>query len=130
MKKIIKFNAWLGLAVTKSVGTMWCAYAFAAIALISLPEAIDSGTSALITWVTQTFLQLVLLSILMVGQSQLEATTDASVQKILTTVTDLVEPIRNSNEVVHQMVGELHDLYVGTRTPEERNSNAEGTPPE
>lgn len=47
---------------------MWCAYGFAIIALISLPEAIRSGTSALIAWIAQTFLQLVLLSIIMVGQ--------------------------------------------------------------
>lgn len=48
---------------------MWCAYLFAAIALISLPKAIKSGDSiTIISWVAQTFLQLVLLSIIMVGQ--------------------------------------------------------------
>jgi hypothetical protein len=46
---------------------MWCAYIFAAIALISLPAAIKTGESiVIITWVAQTFLQLVLLSIIMV----------------------------------------------------------------
>ena len=54
--------------ITKSVGTMWCAYAFALIAFISLPEAIHTGKGALIAWIAQTFLQLVLLSIIMVGQ--------------------------------------------------------------
>ena len=43
---------------------MWCAYVFAAIALISLPNAIDAGRAALISWIAQTFLQLVLLSII------------------------------------------------------------------
>lgn len=48
---------------------MWCAYLFAAIAFISLPKAIQSGDSiTIISWVAQTFLQLVLLSIIMVGQ--------------------------------------------------------------
>ena len=52
------------------VSTMWCAYIFALIALISLPGAIKSGnTIVIISWITQTFLQLVLLSIIMVGQS-------------------------------------------------------------
>ncbi len=52
------------------VSTMWCAYLFAAIALISLPGAIRShDTIIIIAWVAQTFLQLVLLSIIMVGQS-------------------------------------------------------------
>jgi hypothetical protein len=48
---------------------MWCAYFFAAIALISLPAALTSGNVLIIVaWVAQTFLQLVLLSIIMVGQ--------------------------------------------------------------
>lgn len=47
---------------------MWCAYAFALLALISLPSAITLGTAAVITWIAQTFLQLVLLSVIMVGQ--------------------------------------------------------------
>jgi hypothetical protein len=56
---------------------MWCAYAFAIIAFISLPEAIHAGTSALISWIAQTFLQLVLLSIIMVGQKVEGAAADS-----------------------------------------------------
>jgi hypothetical protein len=37
-----RFNARLAVKVTDGVGTMWCAYAFAALALVSLPEAISS----------------------------------------------------------------------------------------
>jgi hypothetical protein len=48
---------------------MWCAYAFALLALLSLPAAIRSGDLIIIVaWIAQTFLQLVLLSIIMVGQ--------------------------------------------------------------
>ncbi len=72
-----RFNTFLGMGITKGVGTMWCAYAFAIIALISLPDAIRAGTSALISWIAQTFLQLVLLSIIMVGQKVLGAAGDA-----------------------------------------------------
>lgn len=63
-----RFNRWLGVQITNAVGTMWCAYGFAVIALISLPQAIQGGTATLIAWIAQTFLQLVLLSIIMVGQ--------------------------------------------------------------
>lgn len=49
---------------------MWCAYTFALIALLSLPSAIRShDILVLVSWVAQTFLQLVLLSIIMVGQN-------------------------------------------------------------
>lgn len=59
----------IALFITKGVGTMWCAYIFSIIALISLPDAIISGRAAVISWIAQTFLQLVLLSIIMVGQN-------------------------------------------------------------
>ncbi|MGO9876432.1 MAG: hypothetical protein ACLPVY_21870 [Acidimicrobiia bacterium] len=64
-----RLNSWLAVKITSGVGTMWCAYAFAAIALISLPDALKSGTAAIISWIAQTFLQLVLLSIIIVGQN-------------------------------------------------------------
>jgi hypothetical protein len=54
--------------ITSGVGTMWCAYAFAALALISLPAAIQGGIPTMVAWTAQTFIQLVLLSIIMVGQ--------------------------------------------------------------
>ena len=37
---ITRFNTWLAIKVTNAVGTMWCAYAFAALALVSLPAAL------------------------------------------------------------------------------------------
>jgi hypothetical protein len=71
------FNAWFAVKVTNGVGTMWCAYAFAAIALISLPQAIKSHNAVtLVSWISQTFLQLVLLSVIIVGQNVLAAAAD------------------------------------------------------
>jgi len=71
------FNAWFAVKVTNGVGTMWCAYAFAALALISLPQAIASRNAVtLVSWVSQTFLQLVLLSVIIVGQNVLAAAAD------------------------------------------------------
>lgn len=71
-----KFNSWLAIKITTAVGTMWCAYAFALVALISLPDAIHNGRPAIISWIAQTFLQLVLLSIIIVGQNILSAASD------------------------------------------------------
>lgn len=65
---VARFNRWLGVRITEGVGTMWCAYGFAILALVSLPQAIQGGLATLIAWIAQTFLQLVLLSIIMVGQ--------------------------------------------------------------
>ena len=72
-----RFNAQLALKITQGVGTMWCAYAFAALAFVSLPSAIRSGSPVVIvSWISQTFLQLVLLSIIIVGQNIMAASAD------------------------------------------------------
>jgi len=72
-----RFNAWLAVKVTSGVGTMWCAYAFGALALVSLPSAISSHSPIiLVSWISQTFLQLVLLSVIIVGQNVLAAAAD------------------------------------------------------
>lgn len=73
---INRFNTRIAIVITKVVGSMWCAYAFALFDLISLPDAIHSGAAALVSWVAQTFLQLVLLSVIMVGQNVQAAAAD------------------------------------------------------
>lgn len=74
---VARFNAWVAVKITDGVGSMWCAYLFIALALVSLPEAIKSHSAViLVSWISQTFLQLVLLSIIMVGQNILSAASD------------------------------------------------------
>jgi hypothetical protein len=73
---INRFNTKVAIIITTAVGSMWCAYVFAVFDLISLPTAIRSGPSAVVTWVAQTFLQLVLLSVIMVGQNVQAAAAD------------------------------------------------------
>ena len=65
---VVRFNARFGLGITIVVGTMWCAYLFAGIALISLKDNLGS-TRDLILWISSSFLQLVLLPIIIVGQN-------------------------------------------------------------
>ncbi len=75
---IARFNARFGLKITVVVGTMWCAYLFTALALISAPTAFRTGSPLIIVaWIAQTFLQLVLLPIIIVGQNVLAAAGDA-----------------------------------------------------
>ena len=71
-----RFNTRVAIVVTAVVGSMWCAYAFALFDLLSLPDAIRGGLSTIVSWVAQTFLQLVLLSIIMVGQNGQAAAAD------------------------------------------------------
>jgi hypothetical protein len=102
----VGFNGRVAILITNSVGTMWCAYAFAILALISLPEAIKGGTAPLIAWIAQTFLQLVLLSVIMVGQKVSAAASD---KQALQTYQD-AEALLKIQDDVHRLIKLNNDL--------------------
>ena len=72
----VGFNGRIALVLTTAVGTMWCAYIFALLALLVVPEAVRGGLLTFVQWVSQTFIQLVMLSVIMVGQNILGQVSD------------------------------------------------------
>ena len=100
------FNGRLALLITSAVGTMWCAYLFAVIAFISLPTAVRGGTATLISWIAQTFLQLVLLSVIMVGQ---KVSAQASDKQAEQTFKD-TEAILKLQDEIHRLIKINNDL--------------------
>ena len=73
-----RLNAKVGLKITVIVGTMWCAYLFTVLALVSAPSAFQTGDKlVIVAWIAQTFLQLVLLPIIIVGQNVQATAADA-----------------------------------------------------
>lgn len=108
MSRIAQFNKALGARITQMVGTMWCAYVFAAIALLSLPSAIASHSLlVIVAWIAQTFLQLVLLSIIMVGQS---VSSESVEQKINETHTASLAEFELAKEARAIAAEEIQDL--------------------
>ena len=107
-------NGRIALVITDAVGTMWCAYIFAAITLVSLPAAITGGLATLIAWIAQTFLQLVLLSVIMVGQKVSAAASDKqalqtyndaeALLKIQLELHQLIEINNNLTSEIHRVV--------------------------
>lgn len=98
MKKVQRFNDWFAARLTAGVGTMWCAYLFTLIALKGLPGAIRTASStngnSLVQWFAQTFVQLVLLSVIIVGQNLQSAEAEkraASQNDVLTQKLDRQE---------------------------------------
>lgn len=91
--KVSGLNAKVAVLLTRLVGTMWCAYLFAAIALVSLPDAIKGGRSTLVSWIAQTFLQLVLLSVIMVGQSVQSTAADARAAQTFADVERIIDAL-------------------------------------
>ena len=80
IQRAVGLNAKIAVFLTNIVGSMWCAYVFAVIALIGLPPALRPGGEGIIAWIAQTFLQLVLLSVIMVGQNVQSVASDVRSQ--------------------------------------------------
>jgi hypothetical protein len=111
----VGLNGRLAMLITNMVSTMWCAYLFAIIALISLPAAIEGGTATIVSWIAQTFLQLVLLSVIMVGQ---KVAARASDKQALQTFKD-TEAVLEIQDEVHRLIKinneltqEIHSLVT------------------
>ena len=98
-------NERVAVWLTQRVGSMWAAYAFCCIALISLPSVLTSGSALIIVaWVAQTFLQLVLLPVIMVGQDVQSRRTEA-------TINDTHTLAQDEHEQTRSMVKELADSH-------------------
>lgn len=97
-----RINTRLAVGITKIVGSMWCAYAFGLLALVSLPAALKSGSAIIIVaWIAQTFLQLVLLPIIIVGQNVQAAASDAR-----------AESDHQTLMAIHTLTSEVHDIAL------------------
>jgi hypothetical protein len=108
MSKIDSFNQKLAAKITSGVATMWCAYLFAAIALVSLPAAIRShDLITIVSWVAQTFLQLVLLSIIMVGQNVSSASVEQTINETHTASLGEFELAKEARLLAKQELAEL-----------------------
>lgn len=106
-----RFNSRWGLRITNLVGSMTAAYVFGLLALISLPAAIVSGSAlVIVAWIAQTFLQLVLLPVIIVGQNEQGEASDAraeqtfnDVEAILHSQDELARHLAAQDEVLTQL---------------------------
>ena len=111
MAKSINFNDWLARKITNGVATMWCAYLFAFLALISLPAAIKThDVVTIVAWIAQTFLQLVLLSIIMVGQNLNSVGVEKKINETHAASLGEFELAKEAREIANKELVELKAL--------------------
>lgn len=109
---ISRLNARFGLFVTLVVGTMWCAYLFTLLALVSLSAAVRTHNKIIIVaWIAQTFLQLVLLPIILVGQNVQAAAADKraedtykDAEAVLHEAIEIQKHLRAQDEVLERLI--------------------------
>lgn len=103
-----------GVKITAGVATMWCAGAFTVLSLVALPAAVASRNPViLVSWLSQSFLQLVLLSILAVQQRIEGARTEARDQETHDAVLAEHAETRQILTEVHALVAEMHPHVTG-----------------
>jgi hypothetical protein len=115
-----RFNKMIAVALTRYVGTMTCFWIFCCLSLCSLPSVLSAfppfhgvfpawmvkvSIIALVAWVAQTLIQLVLLPALMVGQNLQNVAADARSAKTFEDVERVMDLLRLDTE------GGLADLY-------------------
>ncbi|MDE2103332.1 MAG: hypothetical protein KGL39_39190 [Patescibacteria group bacterium] len=103
------FSGWLALRITAAVSTMACAGLFAALALVALPAAINQGLYWVVVWLSSTFLQLVFLPILAVGQAILGKSGD---ERAEATFHDASATLHSAQELERHL--QQQDLQLAT----------------
>lgn len=112
-----KINGRVALRLTALVGTMQAAYLFTVLALVALPSVLGynwfpSRTLIVVAWVSQTFIQLVMLAVLQLGQNLSGAAADAraeatfqDAESILHECVQLQAHLAEQDKVLMQRIG-------------------------
>jgi hypothetical protein len=107
---------------------MWCAYLFACVALISLPDNIHSK-QLFILWLSSSFLQLVLLPIIIVGQNIQARAADSRSAKTFEDVEDARGKIEHAIDLLDiHTAGGLHDAVAAIVEAINARPDAGGAP--
>lgn len=112
-----RFNSRLAVIITRAIGTMWAAYLFALISLVSFPAALHAfqtgDTVTGVTWLSQSFIQLVLLPIIVVGQNVISTAQDARAEADHETLTSLHTINVHQLKILEQQEEILQQLRTG-----------------
>jgi hypothetical protein len=125
-----RFNKKLALIITNNIGTMTCFWLFCVISLSSLLAVLYAahiiGTVGFLTadgfilcvsWISQNFIQLVLLPALMVGQNLQNEAADARAAKTFEDVEDARQSLVHVIDLLDcHTQGGLHDLLQAIET--------------
>jgi hypothetical protein len=127
-----RFNKKVAISITKFVGSMTCGWIFCLLSLTSLPAVLTTafgltifphwlvavGLIALVAWIAQTFLQLVLLSVIMVGGNVSQEAADARAAKTFQDTETILDRMDVNTEgglqVIHDRLKKIEALLEGS----------------
>jgi hypothetical protein len=112
MKTWNAINNYIAVKITNIVGTMECAYLFAMLAIWGGVGVDWHNSLQIVQWVSQTFLQLVLLSVIMVAQNLLGADAEKRSVQDHEMIKQQTETILKEFEEIKTLHKELHQLII------------------
>lgn len=112
-KKLVGFNTRLAVKLTQWVGTMVCAYIFAIIAIIGFPNLFNTQIALYVQWISQTFIQLTMLSVIMVGQSVISRKQELMAEEQFNTTVKMYHDIEQIVQFLHnQDIERVKDMTL------------------
>ena len=102
-------NATVAVWLTKHVGTMYCAYLFAALAILGFPGLLGENAMRLVSWVSQTFIQLTLLSVIMVGQAVLSKHSEMLSEQSYDDIVEIMKHLDSQDQKILEILTHLQD---------------------
>lgn len=93
-------NERVAVFVTKHVSTMYCAYVFTILAIWGGLGVDWHNSLQVVQWVSQTFLQLVFLPIILVGQAVLSKASDLQAREMHDAVLEELQDAREARQVL------------------------------
>jgi hypothetical protein len=142
-----RFNKAVAVQITRNVGTMTCFWVFCLLAVLGLPAALveagvvpasigvigSLGFIVMVQWVAGSFLQLVLLPSLMVGQNLQNAAADARAAKTLEHAEDIYEHVVTIIDLLdmhtQKGLGDVHAYLAALRADLEASGTCRPTRP-
>ena len=108
---------------------MWAAYLFTGLALFALPDAIKQGTYFVVVWLSSSFLQLVLLPIIIVGQNIQAAAADKRAEEtyrdaeaVLSEAEQIQQHLEAQDQAISDIVTRLESLVADVKALREASS--------
>lgn len=108
-------NTAIAIMLTKRVGSMWTAYTFVVLAIIGLLAILgllNPIVALLVAWTSQTFIQLVLLPVIMVGQNVLGRKAELQADEQFNTT---IKTYHDIEQIIQHLAAQDAEILKQTR---------------
>jgi hypothetical protein len=106
-----QLNEKIALKVTNFVGSMTCAYIFCGLALYGLSGVDFHNPFQIVQWISQTFLQLVLLSVIMIGTNIVGEKAEKRAEEDHENIIAEFDEIKELHNDAHIQFEEIKDMH-------------------